>query len=129
MGLGEAGEAQPQAPLPPNKNKNCPLIGRKSVGDVKGQRTMNLDLSGKSVIVTGGGSNIGRAISLAFAREGAHLTVAEIDEGQGEKVVAEAQAQGARVGHGRADRRDQAGNPSRPWSARSRGARAGWTSW
>jgi 2-hydroxycyclohexanecarboxyl-CoA dehydrogenase len=56
---------------------------------------MNLNLEGKSVIVTGGGSNIGRAISLAFAREAVHLTIAEIDEGQGAKVVAEAQAQGA----------------------------------
>ncbi len=56
---------------------------------------MNLNLSGKSVIVTGGGSNIGRAIGLAFAREGAHLTVAEIDAGQGAKVVAEAQQGGA----------------------------------
>ena len=56
---------------------------------------MNLNLEGKSVIVTGGGSNIGRAISLAFAREGTHLTVAEIDEGQGGKVVAEARSLGA----------------------------------
>jgi len=56
---------------------------------------MNLNLSGKSVIVTGGGSNIGRAISLAFAQEGAHLTIAEIDEGQGQKVIAEARSLGA----------------------------------
>jgi 2-hydroxycyclohexanecarboxyl-CoA dehydrogenase len=56
---------------------------------------MDLKLGGKSVIVTGGGSNIGRAISLAFAREGVHLTIAEIDEGQGAKVAAEARGQGA----------------------------------
>jgi 2-hydroxycyclohexanecarboxyl-CoA dehydrogenase len=56
---------------------------------------MDLNLKGKSVIVTGGGSNIGRAISLAFAREGVNLTVAEIDEGQGTKVAAEARTQGA----------------------------------
>src|SRR5215831_13134169 len=56
---------------------------------------MDLNLRGKSVIVTGGGSNIGRAIGLAFAREGAHLTLAEIDEGQGAKVAAEARALGA----------------------------------
>jgi 2-hydroxycyclohexanecarboxyl-CoA dehydrogenase len=56
---------------------------------------MELNLADKSVIVTGGGSNIGRAISLAFAREGVHLTIAEIDEGQGKKVAAEAQKRGA----------------------------------
>ena len=56
---------------------------------------MDLNLKGKSVIVTGGGSNIGRAISLAFAREGAHVTIAEIDTGQGEKTAVEARKVGA----------------------------------
>jgi 2-hydroxycyclohexanecarboxyl-CoA dehydrogenase len=56
---------------------------------------MELNLAGKSVIVTGGGSNIGRAISLAFAREGVNLTIAEIDVGQGKKVAAEAEHAGA----------------------------------
>ena len=56
---------------------------------------MDLGLKGKTVIVTGGGSNIGRAISLAFAKEGSNVVLAEIDETQGKKVADEANALGA----------------------------------
>jgi 2-hydroxycyclohexanecarboxyl-CoA dehydrogenase len=56
---------------------------------------MDLNLAGKTVIVTGAGSNIGRAIALAFAGERANVVVAEIDEAQGAKTVAEATARGA----------------------------------
>ena len=54
---------------------------------------MDLGFTGRTVIVTGGGSNIGRAILLAFAKEGANVINAEIDEAQGQKVVDEANAQ------------------------------------
>jgi len=56
---------------------------------------MDLDLKGKSVIITGGGSNIGRAITLGFAKEGANITIADIDPGQAEKVAEEARKLGA----------------------------------
>lgn len=56
---------------------------------------MDLNLKGKSVVVTGGASNIGRTISLTFAAEGARVAIADLDEVQGEKVVAEAKAAGA----------------------------------
>jgi 2-hydroxycyclohexanecarboxyl-CoA dehydrogenase len=56
---------------------------------------MDLNLAGKTVVVTGAGSNIGRAIALAFARERSNVVVAEIDEAQGGKTASEATALGA----------------------------------
>lgn len=64
---------------------------------------MDLNLAGRTVIVTGGGSNIGRAIALGFARERAHVVIAEIDEGQGQKTAAEAERLGAKALVVRAD--------------------------
>ncbi|WP_340315713.1 SDR family NAD(P)-dependent oxidoreductase [Rhizorhabdus argentea] len=43
--------------------------------------------SDKSVIVTGGGSGIGRATAVAFAREGANVLVADIIEHRAEETV------------------------------------------
>ena len=40
---------------------------------------MDLGLAGTSVVVTGGASNIGRAIVLQFAEEGANITIGDID--------------------------------------------------
>lgn len=48
---------------------------------------MDLALKEKSVVITGGGSNIGRAIVLGFAAEGARITIGDIDEGQAAKVA------------------------------------------
>lgn len=51
---------------------------------------MDLGLSGKVVVVTGGASNLGRAITLGFAGEGARVVIADIDEAQARKVAGEA---------------------------------------
>jgi 2-hydroxycyclohexanecarboxyl-CoA dehydrogenase len=64
---------------------------------------MKLGLVDTSVLVTGGGSNIGRAISLAFARERSRVAIAEIDVAQGEKVAGEVRALGAQAVVVRAD--------------------------
>jgi 2-hydroxycyclohexanecarboxyl-CoA dehydrogenase len=56
---------------------------------------MKLNLEGKSVIVTGAASNIGRGIALAFAEEGALVAIADLDESRAKAVADEALARGA----------------------------------
>ncbi len=56
---------------------------------------MDLELKGKSVVVTGGGSNIGRSIVLTFAEEGANITIGDIDTAQAGKVAELALKKGA----------------------------------
>jgi NAD(P)-dependent dehydrogenase (short-subunit alcohol dehydrogenase family) len=56
---------------------------------------MDLDLKNKSVIVTGGGSNIGRAIVLGFAAEAANITIGDVDVEQAEDTAALARKNGA----------------------------------
>ncbi|MCZ7526751.1 MAG: SDR family oxidoreductase [Acidimicrobiia bacterium] len=58
---------------------------------------MELGLTGRVAVVTGGGSNVGRAISLALAAEGALVVIGELDLPQGKKVVKEIEAVGGRA--------------------------------
>ena len=53
---------------------------------------MELGLVGKNVVVTGGGNNIGRAITLAFAAEECNLAIAELNREAGEGVAREISA-------------------------------------
>jgi len=48
---------------------------------------MDFDVAGKTVIVTGGGSNIGRAISLTLAGAGMNVVIADIMEDAAQKVA------------------------------------------
>jgi NAD(P)-dependent dehydrogenase (short-subunit alcohol dehydrogenase family) len=45
------------------------------------------NLDGKTALVTGGGSGIGRAASLAYAREGARVVVADVNVEGGEETI------------------------------------------
>ena len=51
---------------------------------------MDLGLRDCAVVVTGGAANIGRAIVLCFAAEGARVLVADLDEERGQRTAAEA---------------------------------------
>jgi NAD(P)-dependent dehydrogenase (short-subunit alcohol dehydrogenase family) len=54
-------------------------------------------LENKTALVTGATSNIGRAIAVAFAREGAHVVVSGRDKARGDAVVAEIREAGGRA--------------------------------
>ncbi len=61
------------------------------------------DLEGQAAVVTGAGRGIGRAIALRLAREGAGVTVADLDEANAQKVTAEIRAAGGRANGYRVD--------------------------
>jgi 2-hydroxycyclohexanecarboxyl-CoA dehydrogenase len=48
---------------------------------------MDLGLEGKTAIVTGGGSNIGKAIVEGLSEEGANVVIADVDRAQADRVV------------------------------------------
>ncbi len=55
---------------------------------------MDLGLRGKTAIVTGGASNIGKAIVEGLFEEGANIVIADIDQVQADRVVDELRASG-----------------------------------
>ena len=54
-------------------------------------------LKGKSAVVTGGGSGIGKAVSKLFAQQGAEVHIIELNAGAGAGAVKEIQEEGGRA--------------------------------
>jgi NAD(P)-dependent dehydrogenase (short-subunit alcohol dehydrogenase family) len=58
---------------------------------------MGFDFKGSVCVVTGGASGIGRASALAFAREGAHVVVSDINDAGAKDVATEIEALGRKA--------------------------------
>ena len=55
-----------------------------------------MKLEGKSAIVTGAASGLGREIALTYAREGARVAVADLDPAAADRAAAEIRRPAAR---------------------------------
>ena len=73
-----------------------------------------MTLAGRTAIITGGASGMGRAASVLFAANGAHVVVVDRDGPAGAEVVAEVRAGGGSAEHHVLDLADQAAIA--PWA-------------
>jgi 2-hydroxycyclohexanecarboxyl-CoA dehydrogenase len=71
--------------------------GAEHAGDDSRSEGDLMKLEGKTALVAGGGRGIGRAISLALAREGAEVAVADILKENAEEVSREIMASGIKA--------------------------------
>lgn len=55
------------------------------------------DFQGRTAVVTGGGSGIGRGVALSLAREGMNVVVADIERDHADAVAGEVEASGAKA--------------------------------
>jgi NAD(P)-dependent dehydrogenase (short-subunit alcohol dehydrogenase family) len=69
-------------------------MNRTAVHDTNRKERLTTRLKDKVAIVTGGGSGIGRGVCLAYAREGAHVVVADINLQGAKETVKEIEAAG-----------------------------------
>jgi 3-oxoacyl-[acyl-carrier protein] reductase len=64
-------------------------------------------LDGRTALVTGGSSGIGRAVCLAFAAEGCDLAIVDMDRDRAAEIVTQAESMGRRAVAVRADVTDE----------------------
>ncbi|GAB4047393.1 SDR family NAD(P)-dependent oxidoreductase [Spirosoma litoris] len=70
--------------------------------------SMEQDLKGKTALVTGAASGIGKAVALLYGQHGANVMLSDIDEAQGQQVADELKAIGANARFLKADVGDPA---------------------
>jgi 2-keto-3-deoxy-L-fuconate dehydrogenase len=64
-------------------------------------------LTNKNAVVTGAGSGIGKAVALVLARQGAHVTIVDINKAEAEAVVKEIEGAGGKAAAVAVDVSDQ----------------------
>ena len=64
-------------------------------------------LTNKNAVVTGAGSGIGKAVALVLARQGAHVTIVDINEAEADAVVKEIEGAGGKAAAVAVDVSDQ----------------------
>ena len=64
---------------------------------------MEKDLQGKTALVTGAASGIGKAIALLYGQHGANVMLSDVDETQGQQVTEQVKAAGANARFFKAD--------------------------
>src|SRR3990172_8023789 len=101
--LGDRKKRERPRPEIPRGVEDVPLVGCFVQYFQKRRPDMDLGLKGKTAIVTGGASNIGRAISIAFGEEGANVSIADLDEQGGSKVAELIQSKGGKARFNKAD--------------------------
>ncbi len=69
---------------------------------------MDKDLQGKTALVTGAASGIGKAVALLYGQHGANVMVSDVDETQGQQVTNQLKAAGANTRFYKADVSDPA---------------------
>jgi 2-hydroxycyclohexanecarboxyl-CoA dehydrogenase len=62
-----------------------------------------MDLSNRTIVVTGGASGIGKATAFTLARQGAQVIIGDIDEANGEAAAAEGRKAGLKLDFGKLD--------------------------
>jgi NAD(P)-dependent dehydrogenase (short-subunit alcohol dehydrogenase family) len=64
---------------------------------------MDKDLQGKTALVTGAASGIGKAVALLYGQHGANVMLSDVDETQGRQVTKQVQATGVKAQFFKAD--------------------------